>query len=142
MHHLEDANERGDMKKGEKYVILTLGYTREDDNWVGICHELSTSTFADTLEQCQRELAALVVEHLDVLEETGQRERFFQEWGIELCSINTSPKEFILRGDSVPEWNDLFQGILQPNSGPLLQPRAFPIYQAKGKDKQAVLHDG
>ena len=88
-------------------VILTLRYSREGENWVGICQGLSTSTFADTLEHCQQELIELVIEHLNVLEEIGQRERFFHDWGIELYPAHISPKEVVLRGDGDPFWDDL-----------------------------------
>ena len=66
------------------YVILTLKYEREGNKWVGTCHELGTSTFARTLKRCQQELTELVSEHLDVLEQVGQRERFFRDWEIEV----------------------------------------------------------
>lgn len=119
-------------------VILTLQYSREGENWVGICQELSTSTFADTLEHCQQELNELVIEHLNVLEEIGQRERFFHDWGIELYPAHISPKEVVLRGDGDPSWDDLLKGVVEPSGGVFLQPRAFPIDQAKGT--QALLH--
>ncbi len=115
------------------HVILTLQYSREGSNWVGVCLELSTSTFADTLEQCQQELTELVAEHLNVLEETGQRERFFNEWGIKLHPANTSPKEIVLRSDGDPTWDDLIRGIIEPDHDLLLQPRGFPIDRAEGK---------
>ena|SRR3990167_1620348 len=67
----------------EGYVLLTLAFTQEDDRWVGVCAELSTSTFAHTLEECQQELKALVTEHLNLLEEVGAREAFFEKWDIE-----------------------------------------------------------
>ena len=118
------------------HVILTLRYEREGNKWVGTCHELSTSTFARTLKGCQQELAELVAEHLNVLEQAGQRERFFSEWGIRFYPTDTSPGEVILRRDGDPAWDDLVKGIMRPGEGPLLQPRAFPINQAKGK--QAV----
>ena len=66
------------------YVALTLSFQREGDQWVGECLETSASTFAGSLEDCQAELRELVVEHLEVLEEVGERERFFEEWGIEV----------------------------------------------------------
>ena len=78
------------------YVILTLRYTRDGRRWVGT-QELSTSTFARTLKRCQEELSELVVEHLNVLEETGQRDRFFHDWGIDFHTTQAPPKEFVLR---------------------------------------------
>ena len=61
------------------YVTLTLTYERGGNQWVGICLELGTSTYSRTLKQCQLELEELVVDHLNVLEEIGERESFFDE---------------------------------------------------------------
>lgn len=109
------------------YVILTLRYTRDGRRWVGTCQELSTSTFARTLKRCQEELNELVTEHLNVLEETGQREQFFRDWGIEFHTTQTPPKEVVLRNDGDPAWDDLLDQVKGSGEGPLLQPRAFPI---------------
>ncbi len=68
------------------YVALTLSFEREGDQWVGERLETSTSTFADSLEDCRAELRELVVDHLEVLEEVGERERSFEEWGITVHS--------------------------------------------------------
>ena len=64
------------------YVDLTLKYEFEEDQWVGVCLELSTSTFGDTLEEVKDDLTQLVIEHLNLLEDAGERERFFAENGI------------------------------------------------------------
>ena len=64
------------------YVDLTLKYEFEEEQWVGVCLELSTSTFAETLEEVQNNLTQLVVEHLNLLEDAGERERFFEEHNI------------------------------------------------------------
>ena len=49
------------------YVTLTLSFEQEGREWVGVCLELGTSTFADTLEKCQEELQELqglsIIEH-------------------------------------------------------------------------------
>ena len=77
------------------YVTLTLSFEQEGSEWVGVCLELGTSTFADTLEECQVELEDLVTDHLDVLEEVGERERLFQEWGIDVHTDEV-PGEFTM----------------------------------------------
>ena len=64
------------------YVDLTLKYEYEEEQWVGVCLELSTSTFGDTLQEVQDDLTQLVVEHLNLLEDAGERERFFEEHDI------------------------------------------------------------
>jgi hypothetical protein len=117
----------------EGYVWLTLRYEREGNKWVGICHELSTSTFARTLKRCQQELNELVIEHLNVLDQAGQRDRFFHDWGIELHPAHVTPTQVTLHGHGDPTWNDFLKGVMGSGEGPLLQPRAFPIDNAKGK---------
>ena len=77
------------------YVTLTLSFEQEGSEWVGTCLELGTSTFADTLEECQVELEELVTDHLDVLEEVCERERFFEEWGIDIHTDEV-PGEFTM----------------------------------------------
>ena len=77
------------------YVTLTLSFEQEGSDWVGTCPELGTSTFADTLAECQAELEELVTEHLDVLDEVGERERFFEEWGIDVHTDEV-PGEFTM----------------------------------------------
>ena len=86
------------------YVTLTLSFEQEGSEWVGTCLELGTSTFADTLEECQVELEELVTDHLDVLEEVCERERFFEEWGIEDTAVPrrlTEHDAIRFRGDRV-----------------------------------------
>ena len=80
-----------------EYVHLTLRFHLEGKQWVGVCLELGTSVFAPTLAECQTELEELITDHINVLEDVGERERFFAKWGIEthpgLCLTN-SPSPF------------------------------------------------
>ena len=71
------------MAEAAESVQLTLSFTREGTRWVGCCVELGTSTYDRSLERCERALRALVAEHLDLLEEAGERGAFFKQWGIE-----------------------------------------------------------
>ncbi len=118
------------------FVTLTLSFELEESEWVGVCLELGTSTFADTLEKCQEELQELVADHLDVLEEIGERERFFEEWGITVHSSDKIPGEFTIRG-SGDSWNRLFEGSAGPR-GPFLQPRVFPAGQVSQDEERLV----
>ena len=107
------------------YVILTLIFEREGHKWVGTCEELGTSTYARTLKQCQRELEELVSEHLNLLEEEGEREKFFARWGIEIHQTK-APREITFRvsGSSMPRF---FDEPAAPSRPPFLLPRLFPI---------------
>ena len=80
------------------YVDLTLKYEFEEEQWVGVCLELSTSTFADTLEEVQNNLTQLVVEHLNLLEDAGERERFFEEHDISCHAFTTAATRSTLAG--------------------------------------------
>ena len=115
------------------YVTLTLSFEREGSDWVGTCLELGTSTFAGTLEDCQSELVELVTEHLNVLDEVGERESFFQEWGIDVHTDEV-PGEFTIRG-SGDSWKRLFKE--SPGSeGPFLRPRVFPAHRlGQGRER-------
>ena len=115
------------------YVTLTLEFHREKDKWVGTCVELGTSTFAKTLEEVQAELKQLTLAHLNLLEQEGERARFFAEWGIEFKHvIPPKPTEFLIR-DPAPEW---------PQSSPFgsfFQPIVLPVEQ---EEKQQRLFAG
>lgn len=114
-----------------KYVTLTLSFEQEGDVWVGDCLELGTSTYADTLDACEDELRELVVEHLNVLEEIGERAAFFEEWGITLHSTSDTPAQFTIRG-SGDSWARLFQESTDALA-PFLRPRIFPIRDREGE---------
>lgn len=115
------------------YVFLTLRFEREGSKWVGTCLELGTSTFHRALKRCEEELRDLVIEHLNVLEEAGERERFFQKWGIVFRRTKTTPHEVIIRG-SGQDWDRLFEGAAAPY-GPFLKPGRFPV---RVPDRQLV----
>ena len=117
------------------YVTLTLSFEQEGSEWVGVCLELGTSTFADTLEECQAELEDLVTDHLDVLEEVGERERFFEEWGIDVHTDEV-PGEFTIRG-SGDSWNRLFKES-PGTDGPFLRPRVFPAQRSGQSREQPI----
>ncbi|MGI8550250.1 MAG: hypothetical protein ACR2PL_05525 [Dehalococcoidia bacterium] len=68
----------------QEFVILTLKFRKERRYWAGECEELGTATDGPSLARVQEELAALVLLHLDGLEQTGERGRFFKEHGIPL----------------------------------------------------------
>jgi hypothetical protein len=62
----------------EGFAIFTLIFRNEDKAiWTGECRELGTATDGPTLEQVHAELVDLVLLHLNTLEKTGERERFF-----------------------------------------------------------------
>ena len=68
-------------------VGLTMRYEREDDQWVGVCEELGTSTYDAELETVMHELGELVLHELNVLETDGERESVFSRNGIETLAV-------------------------------------------------------
>ena len=101
------------------YVHLTLRFNAEGTDWVGLCVELGTSTFAQTLAACRNELEELVTDHLEVLEEIGERDRFFAEWGIDVHADPGPPVELTIRcPDDLQESRPLFQPFVCPVSLP------------------------
>ncbi len=100
------------------YVHLTLRFHLEGSQWVGVCAELGTSTFARTLSACRSELEELVTDHLNVLEEVGELDRFFAEWGIEIHPDPVPPGEFTIRcPDDLRDRRPLFQPFVCPALG-------------------------
>ncbi len=65
-------------------IVLTVRFTQEADQWVAECLELGTATYGDAFEEVQREIGELIELHLNTLEKTGQRDKFFKENGIKL----------------------------------------------------------
>ena len=114
-----------------KYVALTLSFEREGDVWVGVCLELGTSTFADTLEECQSELLEFVEENLNLLEEVGERDRFFKKWGITLQDTPVPPAHLTIRG-SGDSWERLFQESTDAGA-PFLTLRILPVGEREGE---------
>ena len=60
-------------------VLLTFEYGEEIGKWVGVCLELGTSTFADTLEQVREELQEAVELQLNEMERLAHIQDFLQE---------------------------------------------------------------
>ncbi len=61
------------------YISLTFEFHKEKRQWVGTCQELGTSTFNRSFPEANKRLDELVILHLNTLERTGERERFFKE---------------------------------------------------------------
>ena len=107
------------------YVVVNLKFEQEGNKWVGTCVELGTSTYSRSLKRTQEDLGTLVLEHLDLLEGVGERERFFKEWGIEFHKVK--PKTHNFRVPVMEPW-----GLRQTSvPGPLFQPGVFPVRPAR-----------
>ena len=65
-------------------IHLHFEFERYRNKWVGTCVELSTSTYARSRRKTNEALSELVLEHLNLLEDSGERNGFFDKWGIQL----------------------------------------------------------
>ena len=111
------ASEIDASSENARYVELTLKYEHEEGMWVGICLELSTSTDEETLAEALVALPQLVMEHLELLAESNELQRFFNEHGIQLHATNPLPT-------LIPTPAIDFSG---DEPGVLFQPGVFPI---------------
>ena len=69
-------------------ITLTCTYGREGDQWVGICTELGTSAFAETLEQTRVELQEAVQLQLNEVERLADVRDYLAENGILVVPLN------------------------------------------------------
>lgn len=100
----------------EGRVTLTLRFTKEEDKWVGVCIELGTSTYGSNFEQVASDLETLVTEHLNLLEEAGERENFFAENGIEEnnAELDLERLRRSMEATVVAHWVDPLQDVNAP----------------------------
>ncbi len=62
-------------------VILTCAYTQEAGQWIGVCEELGTSAFSDTLAQTQVELREALELQLNEVERLGDVREYLSSGG-------------------------------------------------------------
>lgn len=71
------------MKLG--YIVLTVVFERDSQGrWLVECRELGTAIFAPSLDQAYVVIRDAIELYLSALEQSGERERFFQENGIKI----------------------------------------------------------
>ena len=84
-------------------VALILDYQQEDDHWVGVCLELGTSTFADTLEQTELELREAVELQLNGMEDLGYLNEYLEARQVSILPLGPGEKEKVAApGFSLP----------------------------------------
>ncbi len=95
------------------YVILTLKFFREEEQWVGECEELGVSTFSDSLDEVREALEDLVMLDLNALESIGERERFFEKNGIEFYPYDhpAPERQYMLIPDNLVESKQVPIGV-------------------------------
>ena len=80
------------------YIVLTLEFREEGDQWSGRCRELGTASCGDSLEEARKMLKELISLHLNSLEELGEREAFFKKHRIRLYKRKPARKKRIEAG--------------------------------------------
>jgi hypothetical protein len=75
------------------FVVVTFVFRQEGKVWTAECRELGTATYGRSLKRTHDELLEMVKDHLSVLEEVGERERFFKDHGIAFYSDESVPAE-------------------------------------------------
>jgi predicted RNase H-like HicB family nuclease len=76
-------------------IVLTFEYSEESGKWVGVCLELGTSAFADTLEQVREELREAVELQLNEMERLAHVQDSLEENHVRIVQLgsNTTPRE-------------------------------------------------
>jgi len=72
------------MKKVTRYVTLTITVEEADGQYAAHCIELITASCGDTIDEAFKNIKEAITVDLNALEETGEREQFFNEHGIEI----------------------------------------------------------
>ena len=68
-------------------VTLMCRYTQEAGQWVGVCEELGTSAFSDTLAQAQAELRDALELQLNEVERLGYVREYLDRNQVEVVPI-------------------------------------------------------
>ena len=72
------------MKKLTRYITLTIAIKEADSQYAARCIELGTASCGDTLDEAFENIKEAVIVDLNALEVTGERERLFNDHGIEI----------------------------------------------------------
>ena len=83
------------------YVVdLTFEFSQESSQWVGICLELSTSSFSGTLEQTRLELQEATELQLNEVERLGYIQDYLAENHVRIVPIDgVTTAGFAVAGD-------------------------------------------
>ena len=81
-------------------IVLTFEFSQESDQWVGLCLELGTSTFGDTLEQTRLELQEATELQLNEVERLGYIQDYLAENHVRVVPIDAvTTSGFAVAGD-------------------------------------------
>ena len=69
-------------------IVLTFEFSQESGQWIGLCLELGTSTFSDTLEQTRLELQEAVELQLNEVERLGFIQDYLSENHVRVVPVD------------------------------------------------------
>ena len=81
---------RNDQELADFVFVLTFEYCQEAAQWVGLCQELGTSAFADTLEQARLELGDAVELQLNEIEKLTNVQEYLTENHVRIAAIEAA----------------------------------------------------
>ncbi len=64
------------------YIIVTVKFEQEGDQWAATCLELGTGACGDSREEAQEAIREAILLQLNTLEEMGECASFFKRHGI------------------------------------------------------------
>ena len=83
-------------------IVLTFEFSQESGQWIGLCLELGTSTFSDTLGQTRLELQEAVELQLNEVERLGFIQDYLSENHVRVVPVDavTNASGFAVAGTS------------------------------------------
>jgi len=103
------------------YVVLTFKFKKEKQKWTACCEELGTATFADTIDEADKNLKEAVLLHLNTLEDLGECERFFKENRIQTYADRPKREDKVQSAIKITT-NSYFTNYIHPIHEELLGP--------------------
>ena len=77
----------------EGFILITVRFEKEADQWAATCLELGTAACGDTFEEAQDAIREAIGLQLNALEEMGDCQSFFQRHGIKFYRQQPGPCE-------------------------------------------------
>lgn len=86
--------------KPQEAVLLTIDFREHLGQWLAVCLELGTATYAETLEEVRREIRESVTLQLNSVEELGFMDEYLRRHSVALIPLETS----LVSKEGVASW--------------------------------------
>jgi predicted RNase H-like HicB family nuclease len=77
-------------------IRVTYVVQKEDGQYAAYCRELGTASCGRTVEEAFTNLHEAIWVHLNAIDEAGERDRWFEERGIQVLAAGDEPEEITL----------------------------------------------